>query len=139
MRKILGALVALALLAATVGTAATPAAAHNGDACSLNLSWHPTWGCAKVTGYTNRSVNVTIDDAYVAAHWSTSQSNVSACTYVAVERESNGVFHWSNSWRDCGGSVANVSISTPYDIGDVRIYSKDSRGRWRYSTIQTIN
>ncbi len=139
MRQILTALAALIIATGLLVSGGSPASAHNGDACSLNVSGHPVWGCASVTGYSNRSVNVTIDDAYVSATWPTPQSSVSECTYVAVERHSTGVFNWSNSWRDCGGSVNQVSISTSYDIGDVRIYSKDSRGRWRYSTIQHIN
>ncbi len=94
-----------------------------------------SWGCAETVYYwpSAGQGKYRVDDRYVSAHWTTSQSNVSACTYLYVRRA--GTNQWSSVGSDCGGPVATILFNFPYAIDSVIIRSKDNRGRWRYLTI----
>lgn len=125
------AVIAAAILT-LVGFAAVPASPA--DAAYEGASW----GRAETIYYwpSAGQWKGRVDDHYVTAHWTTSQSNVTACTYVKVRSANTGRWYTSNSWADCGGAVATVTIDMGFPIDKVRIESKDNRGRWRYYTIE---
>lgn len=94
-----------------------------------------SWGCGEVVSYQPWLGKGTyqVDDKYVPAHWTTSQSNVDACTYLVVRRANTN--QWYDAGSDCGGAVETISFDYWFAIDSVVIESKDNRGRWRYLTI----
>ena len=94
-----------------------------------------SWGCAERVSLTKSTGRGTyrIDDRYVRRTWPTPQSSVDACTYLYVH--SKATYKWWYIGSDCGGNPDTVTFSIGEAIDAVQIRSKDSRGRWRYMTI----